>query len=112
MTSDISSILLLALGIILALVKLFDYFSKNKSNKEVLEKIESLSQKINCHDDLTKKVHELCAELSKMNNVRDEDGTPLIYVPRSLGRDQKRIAEIIQGMVFTLESMLRELQKQ
>jgi len=99
-----SNLVLLVLGIIFALVKLFDYFAKNKSNKEILEKIESLSE-------LTSQIHVLSSDLNKVNNIRDEDGVPLIYVPRSLGRDQKRIAEIIQGMVFTLESMLRELQK-
>ena len=75
-----------------------------KDKKSTLSKKESANDCAKCIEKINL-IGEHVQDLLNMHNVKDNDGTPIWYVPRSWAETQKNISDSQQQIVMSLQSI-------
>lgn len=100
-------------GLMKLITILIDKFGKNtvQNNeivtKDVLDAVNNLQSSFNKkHCGLTEKESEALKVLYDLHNVKDIDGMPIWYVPRSWAVTQKEVVDKLQVITETQSKML------
>lgn len=82
-----------------------------KDNKEILSSISSVVSHFDEHVERTKDSRSLLKDLHKMHHAVDEDGRPLVYMPKELLETQREIVKLTHTVATTQKHMARLFEK-
>jgi len=102
---------LITLAIILAAIQFLYRVWDKKDNKQILEAIGKSVQHFDPHIERTKRTYGIVKSLQAMHEVRDDDGRPLMYLPKELLETQRELVSIAHVHASTQESIIKLLEK-
>jgi len=94
-------------GLCMALIEVIKYLVKEYKESNTDKKLKEIQNTANVLYDL--KI--VCDSLHNMHDVKDEDGTPIWYVPRASIKLQKDMQDSLESMCHTQETMAGILQR-
>lgn len=109
--ATIAGLLALAIGLVRVLEKVIEWGSKkirggteNRGETTTIVRLDGETTRM-VHD-----IHTRTGWMSETMSVKDPDGTPMIYSPRSIGDDMKDIASLIRDASLVNQRVLDRLE--
>jgi len=86
-------------------------YDTRRDVSDLVKTTEKLAVATQNADSARRSCQEVLKELKVVHAAKDEDGAPMVYVPRSWGHTQEKIAETMQSIATTQKEIAGTLER-